>query len=82
MSLHRTAYQQSFTGRSTTRKPRDTKERPKDTTETPHQTEETAEIERGSWVSCERNADLQAPLGVPTVFVYAGAFDKVTHGAE
>lgn len=71
----------SFTSRGATGKASDPKERPKDTAEASSQAEETAEIERGSRIRREGDADLQAPLRVAAVFVDPGAFHKVAHGA-
>lgn len=82
MWRHKTSSWQSFTSHGAARKASDTKERPKDTAEAPSQAKKTAEVERGSRVSRERNADLQAPLWVAAIFVYPGAFDEVAHGAK
>lgn len=72
----------SFTGHGATGKASEPKERPKDTAEASSQAEEAAEIERGSRIRREGNADLQAPLWVAAVFVDPGAFHEVAHGAK
>lgn len=72
----------SFTSPGATGKASDTKERPQDTAEASSQAEEAAEIERGSRIRREGDADLQAPLRVAAVFVDPGAFHEVAHGAK